>query len=85
MVDECTAMWGRPPNWLLVDYYNRGSFNGSVFEVAAQANGVEYDRRKCCAVEKSTRGAAGWIQGAVHDAGKRALLLAGCVVGLVLW
>ncbi|ORX96506.1 PLC-like phosphodiesterase [Clohesyomyces aquaticus] len=37
-VEYCTAMWGRPPKWLLVDYYNFGNFNGSVFEVAAQAN-----------------------------------------------
>ncbi|KAF2461259.1 PLC-like phosphodiesterase [Lineolata rhizophorae] len=45
MTDECTANWGRPPNFLLVDYYSAG--NGSVFEVAAQANNVSYDR-ECC-------------------------------------
>lgn len=38
---------GRPPNFLLVDYYNMGPFNGSVFEVAARANNVTY-RGKCC-------------------------------------
>lgn len=32
---------------LLVDYYNYGDFNGSVFEVAAEMNNVTYDR-KCC-------------------------------------
>ena len=37
----------RPPNFLLVDYYNIGGFNGSVFEVAAVANNVTYDQ-KCC-------------------------------------
>lgn len=47
-VDHCTAMWGRPPNWLLVDYYNFGNFNGSVFQVAADANGVAYERNECC-------------------------------------
>ncbi|KAF9741273.1 hypothetical protein PMIN06_012351 [Paraphaeosphaeria minitans] len=47
-VDNCTAMWGRPPNWLLVDYYNFGNFNGSVFKAAADANGVSYDRNDCC-------------------------------------
>jgi len=41
---------GRPPNFLLVDYYNIGSFNGSVFEVAARANNVTYNR-KCCGTE----------------------------------
>lgn len=40
-------MWNRAPNFLLVDYYNEGSFPGSVFEVAAQMNGVNYTR-KCC-------------------------------------
>lgn len=47
-VDNCTAMWGRPPNWLLVDYYNFGNFNGSVFQVAATANNVSYNRDSCC-------------------------------------
>ncbi|KAF2130387.1 PLC-like phosphodiesterase [Dothidotthia symphoricarpi CBS 119687] len=52
---NCEAAWGRPPNWLLVDYYNFGTpFNGSVFEVAAQANGVEYDRASCCGSERTS-------------------------------
>lgn len=42
-----TGDWGRPPNFLLVDFYNEGPFDGSVFEVAARANNVTYDR-KCC-------------------------------------
>lgn len=32
---------------LLVDYYNYGNFNGSVFEVAAEMNNVTYNG-KCC-------------------------------------
>ncbi|CAI7653149.1 unnamed protein product [Penicillium crustosum] len=47
MAENCTETWGRPPNMLLVDYYNYGDFNGSVFEVAAEMNNVTYDR-KCC-------------------------------------
>lgn len=39
--------WDRPPNWLLVDFYNYGPTPGSVFEVAARANGVTYNR-PCC-------------------------------------
>lgn len=39
--------WPRPPNFLLVDYYNHGSSPGSVFQVAAQHNNVTYDR-PCC-------------------------------------
>ncbi|KAH4096352.1 hypothetical protein HBI25_184410 [Parastagonospora nodorum] len=54
-VQHCVEMWGRPPNWLLVDYYNFGNFNGSVFQVAATANNVTYDRGSCCgSVRKST-------------------------------
>lgn len=47
MADNCTATWGRPPNFLLVDYYNDGSFPGSVFEVAAEMNNVTYNGH-CC-------------------------------------
>ena len=48
-VDHCTSIWNHPPNWLLVDYYSWGSpFNGSVFQVAASANGVVYNRSQCC-------------------------------------
>ena len=46
--ENCTADWGRPPNFLLVDFYNIGSFEGSVFQVAATANNVTYDRSSCC-------------------------------------
>ncbi|RAR05372.1 PLC-like phosphodiesterase [Stemphylium lycopersici] len=37
-VHNCTDVWNRAPNWILVDYYNYGNFNGSVFQVAATAN-----------------------------------------------
>jgi hypothetical protein len=47
MANTCTSDWGRPPNFLLVDFYNEGSTNGSVFEVAARANNVTYNR-ECC-------------------------------------
>ena len=44
----CIGDWQRPPNFLVVDYYNRGDPRpGSVFEVAARANGVQYNR-PCC-------------------------------------
>ncbi|KAL4796484.1 PLC-like phosphodiesterase [Aspergillus venezuelensis] len=48
MADNCTTRWNRPPNFLLVDYYNQGNFNGSVFEVAATMNNVSYNRDSCC-------------------------------------
>ncbi|KAF8973628.1 PLC-like phosphodiesterase [Flammula alnicola] len=39
-VDTCTAAHGRPPNFMLVDFYEYGG--GSVFQVAANLNGVTY-------------------------------------------
>jgi hypothetical protein len=53
---NCTTMWDRPPNFLLVDYYNLGNFNGSVFQVAADANGVGYDRASCCGTAGTSGG-----------------------------
>lgn len=46
-------MWSRPPNFLLVDYYNFGNFPGSVFAVAAAANNVTYNR-SCCGLGLSS-------------------------------
>jgi len=37
-VENCIALHGVPPNFLLVDFYDYGE--GSVFDVAAQLNGV---------------------------------------------
>ncbi|KAL1951400.1 hypothetical protein VTO73DRAFT_549 [Trametes versicolor] len=39
-VQTCSAQYGRNPNFMLVDFYEFG--NGSVFQVAADANGVTY-------------------------------------------
>ncbi|KAJ5226898.1 uncharacterized protein N7469_006904 [Penicillium citrinum] len=47
MSARCTRYWDRPPNFLLVDYYNWGRPNGSVFEVAAEMNGVKWNG-DCC-------------------------------------
>ncbi|KAB8227745.1 PLC-like phosphodiesterase [Aspergillus alliaceus] len=49
MAGNCTEQWNRPPNFLLVDYYNYGPQNGSVFEVAAKMNNVTWNG-KCCGV-----------------------------------
>ncbi|KIK94109.1 hypothetical protein PAXRUDRAFT_143574 [Paxillus rubicundulus Ve08.2h10] len=38
--DLCVTQYGRNPNFMLVDFYEYGG--GSVFEVAATANGVTY-------------------------------------------
>lgn len=60
---NCTSMWNRPPNFLLVDYYNVGDFSGSVFQVAADANGVDYDRTSCC----GTRSRSGAVRSRRSD------------------
>ncbi len=49
-VEECVQDWGFPPRFLDVDFYDVG--NGSVFEVAAKANGVVYNRT-CCGIVTS--------------------------------
>jgi len=54
MANNCAADWGRPPNFLLVDYYNVD--NGTVFEVAAQHNNVTYSQ-KCCGLDSSVTSA----------------------------
>lgn len=48
-------MWNRPPNFLLVDYYNYGNFNGSVFEVAADMNNVTFVNTCCGKMSAATR------------------------------
>jgi hypothetical protein len=49
----CAEKWGRPPNFLIVDFYNQGPTSGSVFEAAAKANGVTYNRECCGKAVKS--------------------------------
>ncbi|GAB7329079.1 hypothetical protein MBLNU13_g00915t2 [Cladosporium sp. NU13] len=54
MTSNCSATWGVPPNFLLVDYYNYGDPKpGSVFEVAARWNNVTYNR-PCCGSKGNT-------------------------------
>jgi hypothetical protein len=55
-VETCVASTGRPPNFLLLDYYE---FAGTApFEVAANINGVTYDSSKSIATPKSTSSSA---------------------------
>ncbi|KAH9818185.1 putative secreted protein [Teratosphaeria destructans] len=77
MSQNCTIDWERPPNFLLVDYYNLGvPHPGSVFEVAARANGVTYNR-KCCG---ATTSAARMIRGSCA-----ALAVAMIFAALLAW
>ncbi|KAH5002089.1 hypothetical protein HBI46_088650 [Parastagonospora nodorum] len=54
MVNDCAEKWGRPPNYLIVDFYNQGPSSGSVFEAAARANGVTYNRPCCGTTTRSS-------------------------------
>lgn len=51
-VETCITTYNRPPNFMLVDYYEFGA--GSVFEVAANINGVQYNPATPIASPKST-------------------------------
>ena len=62
--------WGRPPNYLIVDFYNQGPSSGSVFEAAARANGVTYNRPCCGTTTRSSaslnfRPSFGWLESAI--------------------
>ncbi|KAF2101078.1 PLC-like phosphodiesterase, partial [Rhizodiscina lignyota] len=53
MSARCRTDWGRPPNFLLVDYYNQPYNNGTVFQVAATMNNVTYNGR-CCGTDSQS-------------------------------
>jgi len=55
-VDLCVAQYSRPPNFLLVDFYEYGG--GSVFQEAANLNGVTYSPTTPIAQPKSTSSSA---------------------------
>ncbi|KAI0068181.1 PLC-like phosphodiesterase [Artomyces pyxidatus] len=55
-VQTCAAANGRNPNFMLVDFYEYGG--GSVFQVAASANGVSYSPSIPIATPLSASGAA---------------------------
>lgn len=71
-------MWDRPPNFLLVDYYNYGDPRpGSVFEVAARANGVTYNR-DCCGAQSS-------LAPVTRKGSTLALVIASVVTVMFVW
>lgn len=51
--NNCRSDFMRAPNVLNVDYYNYGSFNGSVFEAAARVNNVTFHKDWCCGTVSS--------------------------------
>jgi hypothetical protein len=54
--------WDRPPNFLLVDYYNWGKPNGSVFAVAAEMNNVSYNYN-CCGLQSGASSVTAGVHG----------------------
>ena len=76
------ASFDRPPNFLLVDYYNRGQpYEGSVFEVAARANNVTYNSNGCCGTNQRINTAVGRIVPGVSCVA----LICAVLFGLVLF
>lgn len=70
MAETCLNSFNRPPNFLLVDFYNLGNYsvngqvhNGSVFDVAAKMNNVSYNR-PCCGQDTKLTSGAGKVDGA---------------------
>lgn len=53
MLTQLLDIWDRPPNFILVDYYNVGNVDGSVFHVAAELNNVTY-KGECCGIKISS-------------------------------
>ncbi|KAF9269993.1 PLC-like phosphodiesterase [Marasmius fiardii PR-910] len=53
-VATCQNNLGRPPNFLLVDFYEFGG--GSVFQVAAQVNGVQFNPKSIASPAPTTSG-----------------------------
>lgn len=56
---ECRANFGRPPNFLLVDYYEHSDPPGEVFRVAAEMNGVTFIEGSCCGLTERKKNSAG--------------------------
>jgi hypothetical protein len=78
-IDQCTAEWGRPPNYLLVDYYNFGNFNGSTLAAAAEANNVTYNVDSCCDKYYQSAGSSKHVTSNTLAAGAAAL------IGFLMW
>ncbi|GAA5892735.1 uncharacterized protein JCM6883_007456 [Sporobolomyces salmoneus] len=84
--DQCFSNHGYYPTFTLVDYYDVG--DGSVFEVAAQMNGVEYKAVKMGnATSSSTTSGGGSTTSTSLDNGSSSSLsstsMMGSVIGLI--
>jgi len=66
-VDTCAAQNGRNPNFMLVDFYEYGG--GSVFQVAATANGVNYDPTTPIATPMSQTSSSSTSSGSANSNG----------------
>ncbi|KAI6136450.1 PLC-like phosphodiesterase [Pisolithus sp. B1] len=93
-VELCVGEYGRSPNFMLVDFYEYGG--GSVFEVAAAANGVTYSPTTPIATpiaQASSSGSSGSNSSANTASfsgfgpGTAGLLISGAILsnGYILW
>jgi hypothetical protein len=90
-VEKCSTINGRPPNFLLVDFYEYG--NGSVFQVAANTNGVVYSPSKPIATpiseasagasSGSGKGSASSIRVSREQLGASLLVATGILLGVL--
>jgi hypothetical protein len=80
-VAECVSLYGRSPNFLLVDFYEYGG--GSVFTVAATANGVQYTGTVPAPVPSSSSSTSTASGGACISIGVNWTLFAGVALGAV--
>jgi hypothetical protein len=69
---NCAAIYGRYPNFLLVDYYD--VYNGSVFEVAAKLNRVPYIPSKSVAAGLGKKNGTSAIPGLPSAAAAKKVL-----------
>jgi len=76
----CPALHARPPTFLLVDFYDWGG--GSVFEVAATLNGVQYVA-KAIAPQNGTDGTTGTPSSSTSNGGERTVEAAWTVLAVV--
>ena len=51
VIEGCSDKWHHAPNFIMVDFYDKGSNNGSVLQAASDANGVVYPGN-CCGKER---------------------------------
>ena len=80
MAERCTQQWDRPPNFLLVDFYDVSAPRpGAVFQVAAAMNNVTYTGTCCGQNQGLTSGAVAVVEKEWQSISLAAALVMGMV------